>query len=112
MTSIVKETPSNTFFESFERFEVAHRTGALVGDEFSKIEILLGSIYANLVRRGLRNEEQAEDFLNQIPNGKWNNFNYPHKGQDIAFNAVEQDITVALYNQEKTNMQSQSIKIK
>ena len=110
MTSIVKETPSNTFFESIERFEVAHRTGALVGDELSKILISLGNVYSNLVRRGLRTEEQAEDFLNQIPNGKWNAFNYPHKGQDVAYKTIEQDITAALYEQEKINKQSQPVR--
>ena len=112
MTSIVKETPSNTFFESIERFETAHRTGALVGDELSNIVILLGSIFANKVRKGLRTEEQAEDFLNQIPNGKWNSFSYPHKEQDTAYKTVEQDINAALYEQEKINNQAQPVKIR
>ena len=112
MTSIVKETPSNTFFESIERFATAKETGALTGDELSKILELLGSIYSNLVRRGLRTEEEAEEFLNQMPNGKWNCFNYAHKGQEIAYKTVEQDINAALYDQEKISMQSQPVKRK
>ena len=110
MTSIVKETPSNTFFESIERFSTAKETGALTGEELSKIEILLGSIFSNLVKRGLRTESQAEDFLNQMPNGKWNCFNYPHKGQDVAYKTVEQDINAALYEKKKISIQSQPIK--
>ena len=112
MTSIVKDTPSNIFFESIERFATAKETGALTGDELSKIEILLGSIFANLVKKGLRTEEEAEEFLNQMPNGKWNCFNYSHKNQDVAYKTVEQDIAFALYNQEKLSMQSQPVKIK
>lgn len=109
MTSIVKDRPSNTFFESFERFEVAHRTGALVGDEFSKILISLGSIYSNLVKKGLRTEEQAEEFLSQIPNGEWKCFDYPHKDQAIAYKSIDQDISAALYEQEKMSMQAQPV---
>lgn len=109
MTSIVKDRPSNTFFESFERFEIAHRTGALTGDEFSKMQILLGSIFSNLVKKGLRTEEQAEDFLYQIPNGEWKCFDYPHKDQSIAYKTIEQDVTAALYEQERINRQARSI---
>ena len=110
MTSIVKETSSDTFFKSFEYFSEAKQTGALKGDEFSKIQILLGNIYANLVRRGLRTEEQAENFLEQIPNGKWPCYSYPHNDQEIAYSTIKQDINAALYEQERLNMQSQPVK--
>ena len=109
MTSIVKDRPSNIFFESFERFEIAHRTGALIGDEFSKILITLGSIYSNKVKKGLITEEQTEEFLSQIPNGDWKCFDYPHKDQSIAYKTIEQDINAALYEQEKINIQAQPI---
>ena len=112
MTSIVKETPTNTFFESFEYFAHAKESGALKGDEFSKIQILLGNIFSNQVRRGLRTEEQAEDFISQIPNGKWNCYNYPHKDQDVAYSTISQDVAAALYDQERLNKQSQPIKKK
>lgn len=110
MTSIVKDTPSNTFFESFERFEIAHRNGALVGDEFSKIQISLGSIFSNLVKRGLKTEEEAEDFLSQIPNGKWPCYNFSHKNQELAYNTIKQDINAALYEMENLSKQTKQIK--
>ena len=110
MTSIVK--PSEEFFDTFERFEIAHRTGALVGDEFANIQILLGSIYANLVKRGLRTEEQAEEFLSNIPNGKYNNFNYPHKGQQSASKTIAQDVNAALFDRENFVRKSQPVKRK
>ena len=112
MTSIVKETPSNTFFESFEYFSKAKETGALTGSEFSKIQILLGSIFSNQVRRGLKTEEEAEDFIAQIPNGKWSCFNYPHKDQDVAHSSISQDVAAALYDRERLDKQSQPVKIK
>ena len=112
MTSIVKDRPSNIILESLNRMNDAKLNGALTSDELSKIITLEGSLFANLVRRGLRTEEQSEDFLNQIPNGKWNSFSYPHKGQDVAFETVKQDVNVALYEQEKVNIQAQPVKIK
>ena len=110
MTSIVKDRPSNTFFEELNYFSTAKETGALTGNEYSNLLISLGSIYANLVRRGLRTEEEAEDFLGQIPNGKWNCYNYPHKDQEFAFNTISQDIAAASFKRETFARQSQPVK--
>lgn len=112
MISIVKERPSNIILESLNRMNDAKLNGALTSDELSKIIALEGSLFANLVRRGLKTEGQSEDFLNQLPNGQWNSFSYPHKGQDVAYKTVKQDINAALYQQEKVNIQAQPVKIK
>ena len=110
MTSIVKDRPSDVFFDSFERFAIAKETGALTGDEFSKIQILLGSIFSNQVKRGLKTEEETEDFINEIPNGNWPCFNYPHTDLEVAHRTINQDISAALYERENIVRKAQPVK--
>lgn len=110
MTNLVSEKHSDVFFGAFEYFATAKEKGALVGDELSKLEMQLGTIFANQVRRGLKTEEQAEEFLAQVPNGTWGAFNHSHKDQDVAYKTMEQDINAALYEREKLQQQSRPVK--
>ena len=103
--SIVKERPVDIFFDSVERMNRAKETGALVNDEFSKILILEGSFMANLVSRGIKTEEEANTYINDMP--ETNYFNYPHVGIKEANKTVEQEITVGLLNQESLAKRSQ-----
>lgn len=103
--SIVKERPSDMFYKSVNRFNDAKTTGALVNDEFSKILILEGSFEANMVSRGLKTEEEANTYINDMPEDNY--FNYPHTGIKEAKKTVEQEITVGLLNQESLAKRSQ-----
>ena len=108
MTSIVDfeekmkgtEGPTDVILNSLERFSKAKETGALRDDEFAKIEILIGRLYANLVRMGNKTEEDVEDFERQVPNGKYDTFNYPHKGLDVAHDYIMQADAAALFDRE------------
>lgn len=105
MISIVKDRPSDMFFDSVNRFNDAKTTGALVNDEFSKILILEGSFEANMVSRGLKTEDEANTYINDMPEDNY--FNYPHIGIEKAKKTVEQEITVGLLNQESLAKRSQ-----
>lgn len=106
--SIVKDRPSEIFFESIERFNIAKSTGALTGDELSKIITLVGNIFSNLVvSKGLK-EEDVEKFETLIPDK--NIFNYNHKELEVAKKTVEQANTVALMDQERISRKAQPVK--
>ena len=101
---------SNTILESLERLHDAKLNGALKEDELSKILTLEGKLFANQVSMGLKNEEEVEDFEKEIPNGKYNCFNYPHKDLDVAFGTIKQINTAALFDRENSLKQFQSVK--
>lgn len=103
---------SDTIFESLERLHDAKLSGALKEDELSKIIILVVKIFSNQVSKGLKNEIQAEDFEKEIPNGKYNCFNFRHKDIDVAFQTAKQGNTVALFSREQLNIKSQPVKIR
>ena len=62
MTSIVTDRPSDIILKSLNRMNEAKLNGALTKDELSKIIMLEGSLFANLVSKGLKTEEEVEDF--------------------------------------------------
>ena len=101
---------SDTIFESLERLHDAKLSGALKEDELSKIITLEGRIFANLVSKGSKTEEQVEDFEKEIPNGKYNCFNFPHKDLDVAYNSIKQANTVALFDVENLARKAQPVK--
>ena len=94
------DRPTDVILNSLNRFTKAKETGALRDDELAKIEILIGRLYANLVRMGKKTEDDVEDFERQVPNGKYDAFNYPHKGLDVAHDYIVQADTAALYDRE------------
>ena len=102
MTSIVKDRPSNIILESLNRLNSAKLTGVLTKDELSKILMLEGSLFANLVSRGLKTEEEVDDFEKEIPDGKINYFSFEHKDLDVAYKTIKQANTAALYDRENS----------
>lgn len=101
---------SDTILESLERVHDAKMTGALKEDELSKIITLEGRLFANQVSKGLKTEEQVEDFEKEIPNGKYPCFNFPHKDLDVAYNVVKQADTVALFDVENLAKKAQPVR--
>ena len=110
MTSIVKDRPSDIILESLNRMNAAKLNGALTKDELAKIITLEGSMFANLVSRGLRTEEEVEDFEKEIPNGKTNYFSFEHEGLDVACGTIKQANTAALYDRENLTRRSRLAK--
>ena len=100
MISIVKDRPSNIILDSLIRMYYAKLNGALEEDELAKLIMLEGSLFSNLVSRGLKTEEDVEDFEKEIPNGKINCFSTKHKDLDVAYGTVKQANTAALYDRE------------
>lgn len=101
---------SDTILESLNRMYDAKISGALKEDELSKIMTLEGRIFSNQVSRGFKTEDDVEEFEKEIPNGKYNCFNFPHKDIDVAFNTIKQANTAALFDRENLALKSQSIK--
>ena len=106
MTSIVKDRPSDIILESLNRMNAAKLNGALTKDELAKIITLEGSMFANLVSRGLKTEEEVEDFEKEIPNGKTNYFSFQHEDLDVAYGSIKQANTAALYERENLTRHS------
>ena len=110
MTSIVKDRPSDIILESLNRMNDAKLNGALTPEELSHIITLEGSLFANLVSRGLKTEEEVEDFEKEIPNGKSNYFSFNHKDLDVAYGTIKQANTAALYDRENLTKHSRLTK--
>ena len=108
MTSIVKQ--SDIILDSLNRMSDAKLNGALMPNELSKILTLEGSMFANLVSKGLKTKEEVEDFEKEIPNGKYDCFNFKHENLDTAFQSIKQANTAALFDRENLLEQSQPVK--
>ena len=106
MISIVKDRPSNIILDSLNRMSEAKVNGSLTKDEFSKIIMLEGSLFANLVSRGLKTEEEVEDFEKEIPDGKSHYFSFKHEDLDVAYGTIKQANTAALYDRENLTKHS------
>ena len=106
MISIVKDRPSNIILDSLNRMYDAKPNGALGEDELAKLIMLEGSLFSNLVSRGLRTEEDVEDFETEITNGKANYLSFRHKDLDVAYGTVKQANTAALYDRENLTRHS------
>lgn len=106
MISIVTDRPSNIILDSLNRINEAKPKDGLAKDELSKLIMLEGSLFANLVRRGLRTEEDIEDFEKEIPNGKANYFSHKHEELDVAYGTVKQANAAALYDRENLTRHS------
>jgi len=103
------ERNSDVVFNLLNRIHDAKLSGALLNNELSKLEMLIGSIFANQVTRGLKTEEEAEIFIGQIPNGEWNWSSYPHEDQKIAYKTIKQDVNAALLTRENLDIQSHPV---
>ena len=91
---------SDIIFESLNRLHDAKKSGALKYDELSKIITLEGRIFSNQVSMGDKTEEQVEDFEKEIPNGKYDCFNFKHEDLDVAYDTIKQANTAALFDRE------------
>ena len=92
------ERLSDTIFALINRMNIAKNTGTLQGDELSKIEILEGKLFANLVARGKKTEEEVEGFENLMP--RTNMFNNNHEGLEFAYETNKQANAAALFDRE------------
>jgi len=65
------ERNSDVVFNLLNRIHDAKLSGALLNNELSKLEMLIGSIFANQVTRGLKTEEKLKYLLDksQMVNG-------------------------------------------
>lgn len=95
------------FFDSLNRIHDAKISGVLKEDEFSKLLILENKFFANLVRKGLKTEEDVEMYENDMPNGKTPIGDYPHRDLDVAFSSVKQTDTAALFDAETISKRTQ-----
>ena len=113
MTSIVNfeehisDRPSNVIFDSINRLYDAKKSKVLNADELSKIIILEGDLFSNLVRKGKKSEEDIESFETLLPNQNY--FSIKHNNLDVANNTVKQNITAALYDKENSFSRIKSI---
>jgi len=106
MTGIVKDSLSNEFFDSLNRIHDAKNSGALQSSEFSKLLILENKFFANMVRKGLKTEEDVETYENHLmPVGE-----YPHDDLNVAFSSIKQANTAALFDRENMLKQTQPVK--
>ena len=106
MTNIIKDRPSDIILETLNRINHAKLNGALMPDELTKIITLEGNLFANQVSRGLKTEEEVEDFEKEIPNGKVNYFKFEHENLDVAYVTVKQANTAALFDRENLTKHS------
>ena len=115
MTSIVNfeermksaGTLTNEFFDSLNRLHDAKLTGALKKDEYSKLLIFEDKFFANLVRKGLKTEEDVQTYETDMATGKTPIGNYPHEDLSLAFNTVKQTNTAALFDAETLNRKTE-----
>ena len=115
MTSIVNfeermkssGTLVDEFFALYNRIYDAKLTGSLKENEYSKLLILENKFFANLVRRGLRTEEDVETYENDIPNGNYPIGNYDHKDIKFAKDTIRQTNAAALFDAETLGRRTQ-----
>ena len=93
------ERISDVIFESLNRMHDAKKSGVLGHDELSKLLKIVGDVFATQVRNG-KTEEDVENFEKEIPNGKYNYFNYNHTGLSEAYETIRQSNTAALLDRE------------
>lgn len=111
MTSIVNferklnDRMSNVILDSLNRMNDAKLSGAMSPDEFSKIIVLVGNLFANKIKQGKVESDQVDSFESFLtgfmgPN-KDKYFDYPHIDLDKATNMVLQGNSFALSELER-----------
>ena len=96
---------SDGIFDSFNRFHEAKLSGALSKDEFSKLLISVGDLFANKIKQGKVSEDEIESLEAHLSGFVGENcdkyFAFPHEdlkmaaksvleGNDFALQSVEQ----------------------
>lgn len=109
-----KEKDNNQVFELSEailegsnRIYDAKLSGALQSDELSKELIAEGKLFSNQVEKGIKTEEDVENFEKELPDGKNNYFAFSHKGLDVAKSTIKQTNSFALLKAENMNKATQ-----
>ena len=98
---------TDNILEGCNRIYDAKLNGALQEDELSKELIAEGKLFSNQIKKGLKTEEDVENFEKELPDGKNNYFAFPHKNLDVAKSTIKQTNTVALFNAETLNNATQ-----
>jgi len=101
------ERKSNVILDSLNRLHDAKQSGALVRDEFSKILVYVGDLFANKIKQGKVTEDEIESVEAHLTGFTGENsdkyFSFPHEDLDRASKTVLESIDFARQAVEKRN---------
>jgi hypothetical protein len=107
------ERKSDVILNSLNRLHDAKQSGALVRDEFSKILVSVGDLFANKIKQGKVREDEIESVEAHLTgfvaenNDKY--FSFPHTELDRASKTVLESIDFARQAVEKRNEYAQPV---
>ena len=107
------ERKSDTIFSSLNRLHDAKLSGALTRDEFSKILVSVGDLFANKIRQGKVTEDEIESVEAYLTGFTGENsdkyFSFPHEDLDRASKTVLESIDFAKQAVDKRNEYAQPV---
>ena len=107
------ERKSNTILSSLNRLHDAKLSGALTRDEFSKILVSVGDLFANKIRQGKVTEDEIESVEAHLTEFTGDNsdkyFSFPHEDLDRASKTVLESIDFAKQAVDKRNEYAQPV---
>ena len=88
----IGERKSDVVFDSLNRFHDAKLSGGLKDDEFSRMIVLIGDLFANQIKQSKQTEDNIDSFESHLygfdgPNAQ-NYFSHIHKKLDTAVKSV------------------------
>ena len=109
----VSERKSNIILNSLNRLNTVKQNGALTRDEFSKILVSVGDLFANKIRQGKVSEEEIESLEAHLTGFIGENsdkyFSFPHEDLERASKTVLESIDFARQAVEKRNEYAQPV---
>lgn len=107
------ERKSDVIFNSLNRFSDAKLSGGLNDEEFSKIVVLIGDLFANQIKQGKHTEDNIESFESHLdgldgPNSG-NYFVHNHKNLESAVKSVLEGNDFAKQELDRRNQYAQPV---
>jgi hypothetical protein len=107
------ERKSDIVFSSLNRLHDAKQSGALTRDEFSKLLVSVGDLFANKIKQGKVTEDEIESVEAHLTGFIGENsdkyFSFPHIDLDRASKTVLESIDFARQSLEKRNEYAQPV---
>lgn len=107
------ERKSNVILNSLNRLHDAKQSGALTSDEFSKILVSVGDLFANKIKQGKVAEEEIQSVESYLTGFVGENsdkyFSFPHTDLKSASKTALESIDFARQEIEKRNEYAQPV---
>ena len=94
--------PSDEILEELNRLNVAKKTEVYGNTELSELIIKIGDLGANAYKLGKMSEEDAQNFIEQVPSKDW--FNHNYKNLDRASKTILESFSMAGLENDKKNV--------